>query len=144
MTSDNSAWAQTIYYPFAHCAEYGQGRSIQLIFNCGSYETKKHGDVPYLDGTLVENEEREELTLFVVNRDLDDAHALDIDLRQYEGYEVAKHIVVNHDDLRAVNTEADPFNVVPRENGVSALCDGKLEAVLEPHSWNVIVMKKHK
>ena len=144
MTSDNGVWLQTIYYPFAHCTEYGQGKSIKILFDSGTYYTKKHGDVQYLDGALVENEEKEELTLFVVNRDLDDAHTLDIDLRQYEGYEVAKHIVVNHDDLRATNTEENPFNVVPRENGISKLSDGKLEAVLEAHSWNVIVMKKHK
>ena len=137
-------WLQTIYYPFAHCTEYGQGKSIKIIFDSGVYETKKYGDIPYLDGALVENEEREELTLFVINRDLDDAHSLDIDLRQYEGYEVAKHIVVNNDNLRATNTEEHPFEVVPRENGISKLTDGKLEAVIEPHSWNVIVMKKHK
>ena len=144
MTSDNGMWLQTIYYPFAHCSEYGQGKSIKVIFDSGFYETKKYGEIPYLDGALVENEEREELTLFVINRDLDDAHSRDIDRRQYEGYEVARHIVVNHDNLRATNTEDNPFNVVPRENGISKLDGGKLDAVIEAHSWNVIVMKKHK
>ncbi|MEE1356716.1 MAG: alpha-L-arabinofuranosidase C-terminal domain-containing protein, partial [Clostridia bacterium] len=144
MTSDDSAWMQTIYYPFEHAAKYGQGKSIKVIFDCGTYETKKYGDVPYLDGALVENEEQEQLTLFVVNKDLEESNSLDIDLRQYEGYEVEKHIVVNHDNLRATNTEEAPFTVVPRENGISSLTDGRLNAVLEPHSWNVIVMKKHK
>ncbi|MBQ2863131.1 MAG: alpha-N-arabinofuranosidase, partial [Clostridia bacterium] len=144
MTSDNGMWLQTIYYPFAHCSEYGQGKSIKIIFDSGFYETKKYGEIPYLDGALVENEEKEELTLFVINRDLDDAHTLDIDLRQYEGYEVARHIVVNHDNLRATNTEEHPNEVTPRDNGISKLDGGKLEAVLEAHSWNVIVMKKHK
>ncbi len=144
MTSDRGVWLQTIYYPFEHAAKYGQGKSIKIIFDCKSYETKKYGPVPYLDGALVENEEQEQLTMFVVNRDLDEDHLLCIDLRQYKNYMIDKHIVVNHRDLRATNTEKAPNTVLPHENGTSKLEDGHLSAVLEPHSWNVIVMKKHK
>ena len=35
------------------------------------------------------------------------------DLRQFEKYKIVEHIVLNNDDLQAVNTEAQPENVVP-------------------------------
>ena len=64
------------------------------------------------------------------------------DLRQFAGYRVEEHIVMTHDNLKAVNTEADPWQVKPVSGGVSKVEDGKLTAVLGKHSWNVIRLKK--
>ena len=40
-----------------------------------------------------------------------------MDLRQYAGYHVQEHIVMHNDDLKAVNTEANPDNVAPKTGG---------------------------
>ena len=47
-------------------------------------------------------------------------------------------------DLQAVNTEAQPENVVPVKAGAecSKLEGGKLEAVFAKHSWNMIRLAK--
>ncbi len=69
---------------------------------------------------------------------------LSMDLRQYEGYHVTKHIILTHDDLKAVNTRERPQEVAPREGGRSQVSDGYLKGILPARSWNVIRMEKWK
>ena len=64
------------------------------------------------------------------------------DLRQFADYTVERHIVLTHNDLKAVNTEADPFCVVPREGGVSKNDKGDFCAILPAKSWNVIRLQR--
>ena len=63
-------------------------------------------------------------------------------MRQFEGYRVDQHIVLTHTDLKAENTEDQPNNVVPRNNGNAKLDSGRLNAVLPNQSFNVITLKK--
>ena len=84
----------------------------------------------------------ETLTAFAVNKSLDDSIELTCDLRQYADYAVTRHIVLEHENLKAVNTEENPYEVVPHEGGVSKNDNGNFTAVLEPHSWNVIRLNK--
>ena len=60
------------------------------------------------------------------------------DLRQFEGYRLAEHIVLTNDDMKAVNTEADPDHVAPAHSDATKLENGKMHTVLGKHSWNVI------
>ena len=64
------------------------------------------------------------------------------DLRQFEGYHLAEHIVLTNDDLKAVNTEANPNHVVPTLSTATRLESGKMHTVLGKHSWNVIRLMK--
>ena len=64
------------------------------------------------------------------------------DLRQFEGYKVAEHIVLTNDDLKAVNTEAAPNTVAPTHSSATTLENGKLQTVFGKHSWNVIRLSK--
>ena len=82
------------------------------------------------------------MTFFALNRDLEEDMEITCDLRQFADYHVARHIVMTHDDLEAINTEANPNNVAPTDGGNAALADGKLTAVLGKKSWNVIVLEK--
>ena len=65
-----------------------------------------------------------------------------LDLRQYADYQVKEHILMQNDDLKAVNTEENPNNVAPKTGGNSKVDDGILTAVLEKKSWNVIRLAK--
>ncbi len=143
MTSDNSAWRQTIFYPYKHCSKYGRGITLQSIVECDKYDSKRHTDIPYIASSVVYNEEEERIVIFAVNRDLDDDCSLECDLRQFADYKLDKHIIVNHEDIKAVNTEENPNNVTEAvKNQNSKFEDGRLTSVLEKHSWNVIVLKK--
>jgi len=143
MTSDNSAWKQTIFYPFKHCSTYGKGVTLRSVVECDKYDSKNHTDVPYIATTVVYNEEEERVVIFAINRDIDEDCMMECDLRQFADYKLEKHIVVNHEDLKAVNTEENPNNVTEVvKNDNSGFEGGHLNSLLEKHSWNVIVLKK--
>ena len=54
----------------------------------------------------------------------------------------AEHIVLTNDDMKAVNTEADPNHVAPTHSDATKLENGKMHTVLGKHSWNVIRLTK--
>ena len=47
-----------------------------------------------------------------------------------------------NDDMKAVNTEADPDHVAPTHSDATKLENGKMHTVLGKHSWNVIRLTK--
>ncbi|MCQ2427975.1 MAG: alpha-N-arabinofuranosidase [Clostridia bacterium] len=144
MTSDNGVWKQTIFYPFLHASMYGRGTVLQTTVLSPTYSCSVSDSVPYLDSVVVENEEKETLTVLMVNKSLTDAVDVECDLRQYENYTVDRHIVLTGPDLKAVNTEAEPYCVVPVMNGESANDKGAFSAHLLPTSWNVVILRKER
>jgi len=143
MTSNNGgAWRQTIFYPYMHTSLFGRGYALNPIISSPVYDSKDYTDVPLLDATAVVNDEKEEITIFAVNKDTKDSLSLQCDLRSFEGYRVKEHIVLENDDVYAVNTELNPNNVAPHYRGNAKLSDGNLSADLSKLSWNVIRLVK--
>lgn len=142
MTSDSGAWRQTIFYPFLHASAYGWGTVLMTQSLAPVYDSRSYGTVSVLDSVCVWNREEEELTVFAVNKDLEEDLEVTCDLRQFEGYRVAEHLVLTHDDMKAVNTESAPDTVVPVRSCASRLEEGKLYTVFGKHSWNVVRLKK--
>lgn len=135
------AWKQTIFYPYLHASKYGRGISLMPVIDSPVYDAQDYTDVPYLDSAIVYNEEAEELTVFALNRHLEEALELTCDIRSFEGYAVTEHIVLEHDNLKAVNT-ADLESVKPHTRGNAKARDGHVNALLSKASWNVIRLKK--
>ena len=50
--------------------------------------------------------------------------------------------MLTNDDMKAVNTEADPNHVAPTHSDATKLENGKMHTVLGKHSWNVIRLTK--
>ena len=142
MTSDTGAWRQTIFYPYMHASTMGMGTVLNTIVKSPVYESGNYGDAPYLDSVVIMNEEEETVTIFAVNKDLEEDMEVTCDLRQFSGYQVKEHIVLTHEDMKAENTQANPNEVAPQFNGVSKVEDGRLRAVFGKHSWNVIRLTK--
>ncbi|MGG3741796.1 alpha-N-arabinofuranosidase [Paenibacillus chibensis] len=135
------AWKQTIFYPYLHASIYGRGVSLQPIIDSPKYDAQDYTDVPYLDSAIVFNEAEEELTIFALNRHLTEALDFECDVRSFAGYELVEHIVLAHEDLKAVNTAAEE-KVKPHSQGGAECRDGMLHARLSKASWNVIRLKK--
>ena len=128
------AWAQTIFYPLMQASLYGRGTSLKPIIKTEKQDTKHYTDVPDVDAAAVENEDGT-LTVFAVNRNLDEDIALSLDLRSFGERKLLSHSVLHHDDLKAVNTEENPDNVKPVETKPE-LKEGKV--LLPKASWNVL------
>ncbi|WP_181348097.1 alpha-N-arabinofuranosidase [Thalassobacillus sp. CUG 92003] len=142
MTENNGrAWKQTIFYPYMHASVYGRGISLKPIISVPKYDSREFTDVPYIDSAAVYNEENEEVTLFMVNKHLEEAIQVTTDVRSFEGYLLDEHLVLENDDLKAVNTPQHEA-VRPHHLDASTLDSGVLDIRLPKTSWNVIRLKK--
>jgi len=134
-------WKQTIFYPFMHASTFGRGEVLQPIINSTKHVTAKHDEVTDIESVSVWNEEKEELTIFAVNRNLEDDVMLTSDVRGLDGYKILEHIVLEHDDLKATNS-AGAQRVQPEKVSQSSLESGEMKSLLHKASWNVIRLGK--
>ncbi len=144
MTENNGpAWKQTIFYPYMHTSVYGRGISLNPIISSDKYDSKDFTDIPYLESTAVYNEEEETLTIFAVNRHLEEGLDLEVDIRNFNEYEVIEHIVLENENVKQTNS-AHKETVQPHLNGNAKCDDGKVRTVLPKLSWNVIRLAKQR
>jgi alpha-N-arabinofuranosidase len=131
------AWRQTIFYPFMHASKYGRGTVLRGPVLCGKYDSTEYTDIPYLETASVLNEEKEELTIFAVNRNLNEEMDLEAEIYGLDGYRLAEHITMHNGDLKAANS-AGGEKVKPETAAGGKLDGSRLEVRLLPASWNVI------
>ncbi len=132
------AWAQTIFYPMMDASLHGRGKSLLPIIQSPKSDTKHFTDVPVMDAAAT-MDEAGNVTIFAVNRDLEEGCVLDCDLRSFGSFSSMTHSVLHHDDMKAVNTEDKPDTVKPVM--VEAPVAGE-PIVLPAASWNVIRLLK--
>ena len=135
------AWAQTIYYPLMHASKYGRGTALRPIVKSPTYDCADYDQVPVVDATATVSDEGD-VTIFAVNRDMAEDACFTCDLRAFGDLKLAEHIELHHDDVKAVNTEANPDNVAPVVKHDGKLDGGRLEIPLRSLSWNVIRLVK--
>ena len=135
------AWAQTIYYPFMHASRYGRGTSLKAIVKTPVYDCKDYTDVPVIDAAATLSDGGD-VTVFCVNRDLDEDCELSLDLRSFGKLSFEEHILLHHDDVKAVNTEFSPLNVAPKKVGGAVIDNGRASVKIPALSWNVLRFKK--
>ncbi len=135
---------QTTFYPFKHVSHYGRGESLRAFSVGPKYASKTYSDVNYVESAVVESEDGSEITLFAVNRDLENVIPVEFTLRGFGDYRLVEHIALECDDLKAVNTPQDPDRVKPyvRIGSVEALGSGAFTVGLNPASWNVVRFRK--
>lgn len=139
---DGPAWRQTIYYPYLHASRYGRGIALETALRSSRHDTLDYTDVTDVEAAAVWDDEGEALTIFAVNRDLEESLVLESDLRSFAGYQFAEHIVLENPDMNAVNTAGKEAVSPHAATGRDELRDGILQSRLAPASWNVIRLKK--
>lgn len=143
MTDANGggAWKQTIFYPFMYTSMYGRGTVLLPVVNTPVVETSTHGAVTAVEAIAVYEEEKEEVTIFAVNRNLKDDMELNADVRSFAGYHLLEHVVLENEDLQAVNSFSNE-KVAPKIVNQSVLDGGMLCSTLHKASWNMIRLGK--
>ena len=127
-------WAQTIYYPYMYASLCGRGTALRAVVDCESYTTSDRFEVPYVASSVIFDEQKRELTVFAVNRSLEEDVELDIDLQGFENAVLYKHTELYSDDLKQTNS-AKESAVSPKEREISD------KVVLKKHSWNMLTYK---
>ena len=147
------AWRQTIFFPFAQMSNLGRGRVLRTQIDCPTYGARYYDPrgaedhdyplpaVPFLKLAAVHDEAAGALTLFALNRSLDQELPLDLRARGFDGLAVDQALELRDDDLQATNTRSDPERIRPRPLAGVEVRDNRLGARLAPASWNVIRLK---
>ena len=102
------------------------------VYDCSDYER-----VPVIDATATLADEGS-VTVFCVNRDMAEDFCLNIDLRAFGDMRLEEHLLLHHDDTKAVNTEENPMNVAPKAGPGGAVEGGKAQIAVPALSWNVL------
>ena len=132
------AWKQTTFFPFALTSKLANGQTLATRVECDEYETATYGTVPTLDAVATRDDEGR-VSIFVVNRSLNDAVNLDIALDGIGDLDTATAQTLADPDYYASNTLADQHRVLPRRNETLRLHESTATIVLPPVSWSVIV-----
>jgi len=138
-------WKQTIFYPFMDASRYGRGTVLRCPIIVDKYDTKDFNDVPYLDAVAVYNGEKEDVTIFAVNRNLNEAIILDAEIAGYGEMMLVEHRILRNDDLDAVNSinEEKVKPAIKRNGAIKYKSGSSLLAIeLPAASWNVINFTK--
>jgi len=142
MTSPGGgAWKQTIYYPYYHASKYGRGTVLRPEIISPVYDTDRFKEVNMVEAIGVLSEDEREITLFAVNRGQDSPIELECNLNNMGDLELIEHLVLEHDDMKATNTEEDPDRVKPHNEGKTLVKDNRVLAKLPALSWNVVRLR---
>lgn len=131
------AWIQSIYWPFLHASLYGRGTVLHAAVDSPRYDSKNFTDVPYLESVSIYNREKDEVTIFAVNRSTDSDLVLKTCLDGFSQVSLLEHITLNHPDLQIVNGPGAE-NIRPRKVSGAVVEEKTVTAALPPVSWNVL------
>ena len=132
------AWRQTIFHPFALTSRLAKGTVLRDEPQAPTYETQRFGAVPVLDAVATHDAETGEITVFVVNRDVNGPVDLTVGLTGPGELVIRGAWIVGGGDPYARNTADDPHRVRPEELPGVTVQDGALTATLPPVSWTAI------
>ena len=116
------AWRQTIFWPFAQWSNHGRGKVLRAEIDSPAYDANYYDPrgprdlyfpvtAPYLKLGAVHNDKS--VTLFAVNRSLDEPMPLEVNATGFGTLRLREALQLHHADLKAVNTKQDPNRVIP-------------------------------
>ncbi|WP_427982484.1 alpha-N-arabinofuranosidase [Agarivorans sp.] len=136
MTDKNGKiWKNTIFYPIYYASKYGRGTALRGIIHCDKYDSRDFSDVPYLDSVAVISNDETELTIFAINKSLNENMVVNCDLRSFGRVEMTSHIALENNDVYDINSLEHPDKVVPKSK---PLTQNLNEIVISPLSWNML------
>jgi alpha-L-arabinofuranosidase len=83
------------------------------------------------------------LSLFLLNRDIEQDMEVSIDVRGFGRLAVDQAMELRHDDLGAINDKNAPERVTPAALSGVVVDGGRIRVTLKPASWNVIHLTAH-
>lgn len=151
MTNEDGILRQTIYYPYSWALKYGRGNVLSLVPEGPGYEVASlgrptesgglpspgFGQVQYLDVVATLDEEKKTANFFVLNRDLQNEQELEINFHDLTPAGVKAFETITGNDLKAINTFADPKKVIP-QTVENPQVGSKMSVKLPARSYSVL------
>lgn len=135
-TSKDGVLKQTIYHAFRMVSTRKGGQALRQAISCDSYESKSHGEVPYLDSAAIVD--GDELKLFAVNRNLTEGMDLTIACADRPCVALNGGELLTHSDLNAENTWENPDHVTTTPLSDATLTEGNVHVALPPQSFAAV------
>lgn len=138
MTEPNGrAWVQTTYYPFLYTSQHGRGAALNAELEAPVYSCSAGPDIPYLDCAAVLNEEKYEISLFIVNKHLEREIECQIALSGLPVDSVTECVTLSGYALDTVNT-AEYAPVKPEKLEGVFKTENNISVEIPKASWNMI------
>jgi alpha-N-arabinofuranosidase len=148
VTNETLVLRQSIYYPYAWALKYAQGKVLDLWVESETYPIKAEGlradfarddQVPFLDVVATMNQMNGQLTMFMLNRDLQKERELVLEWRDLNPIKVTSCQTLTGPDLKAFNTFEKPALVAPQPLDAPK-AGSKMIFKLPPRSYSVALI----
>jgi alpha-L-arabinofuranosidase len=104
-----------------------------------SYGTSEHPRLDFLLASVLHDPSTGQSTVFAVNRHTSDEMQLNVELRGLGNRRLVAATQLHHSDLKAANTRSAPHTIEPVTHPAANVGGERLQATLQPLSWNVFV-----
>jgi len=137
---NGQAWVTSIYHPYRFASLYGRGTALNVAVDGPRYDADAAQDVNYLDVAAVLAPDGRSITVFAINRALEESLELDLVLQGFDNVRFVDHQVLggNSADARIANTCDQPDRVSPRRGTGVSVVDGTVKGDLPAFSYNLI------
>jgi alpha-N-arabinofuranosidase len=138
MTNADGLFRQTIYYPYSWALQFARGAALNVVVESSTYEVKGMDQVPHLDATATHNAADGSVALFILNRDLQKAHDVEVVWEDQAPTRILTTSALTGDDLKAVNSFQSPQKVVPQPFAKPTTANNRTKFELSPHSYTIL------
>ena len=114
MTNASGLFEQTIYYPYSWALKFARGAVLSLLVESSTYEVAGMDQVAHIDVAGSLDHDTGKLSLFVLNRDLSNSHAVEIVWEDTAPGRFLAGSLLTGADLKASNSFAAPKKVAPQ------------------------------
>jgi alpha-L-arabinofuranosidase len=138
VTNEKGQLRQTIYYPYSWALRWARGNVLNVLVESPTYDVSELGQVPYLDvaGTL--SLEDNKVSLFILNRDLANAHRVEINWQNMTPGKLLNSTILTGNDLKAVNTFESPQQVAPQAFDKPGTAGGRTKFAVPARSYTAL------
>ena len=138
MTNASGLYRQTIFYPYSWALQYAQGAALEVLLESPqTYEVQGMGQVAYLDVAGTFNKTDGAISLFVLNRDLSNAHQLEVNWEDKSAGHLLASFVLTGNDLKATNGFDAPQKVAPQAADKPASSGNRTRIEVPARSYSV-------
>ena len=138
MTNADGLFRQTIYYPYSWALQFARGAALNLLVESSTYEVAKMDPVPHVDVAGSFNSGDGSVSLFILNRDLSNAHDIEINWEDHAPSKVLSASLLTGDDLKAVNSFQTPQKVAPQTFAKPATTGSRTKFEVPARSYTVL------
>jgi alpha-N-arabinofuranosidase len=138
MTNAGGLFRQTIYYPYSWALQYARGAALNVLVESSTYEVKGMEPVPHLDAAAAHNPADGSVTLFILNRDLQRSHDVEVVWEDQPPTRALTTSLLTGDDLKAVNSFQSPQRVAPQQFAKPTTANNRTKFEVPARSYTLL------